>query len=196
MVAEGIEMVGTRMQCHHSRTSPSPTGNAQCGGRTRSWTTCPNKVFGIIEEHDDRPSTRFKNLIDLVAIQAQCRVAAAGARQALENESRRRGIALQSRFDVPDYELWKRGYAGEARRTVGLTVPTVDDALDVVRPFLDPLLKGRRGDLGPQRACVGAGLEQQRLDPVGERPCRLTWCGGRRGLAAARPPRHGEAPPD
>ncbi len=101
-----------------------------------------DKVFGIVERHSGRPSTRFKDLIDLVAIRDQCRVDAAATQVALDQEAQRRGLELPKRFDVPDPELWKRGYAAEAKRTVGLTPLSLEDALNVARPFLNPLLEG------------------------------------------------------
>ncbi len=43
-------------------------------------------------------------------------------------------------MDVPDRGLWERGYAAEARRAVALRASSLDAALALVRPFLDPLL--------------------------------------------------------
>ena len=59
---------------------------------------------------------------------------------ALESEFRRRGLTLPSSFDVPDRSLWEPGYAAEARRSLLAVGRTLDEALAIVRPFLDPLL--------------------------------------------------------
>lgn len=62
--------------------------------------------------------------------------------QALRSEAARRSVTLPDRFDVPDRGLWKPGYAAEARRSLLPTAHDLDEALEVVRPFIDPLLDG------------------------------------------------------
>ncbi len=88
------------------------------------------------------PSTRFKDLVDLVAIVSQATVEAEAQRAALDSEADRRGITLPGTFSVPDRELWQKGYAAEARRSLLDTTLTLNDALAVVTPFLNPLLDG------------------------------------------------------
>ena len=41
---------------------------------------------------------------------------------------------------MPDRRLWEPGYAAEAARSLLLIAQTIEDALAVVRPCLDPLL--------------------------------------------------------
>lgn len=101
-----------------------------------------DKVCAIVERHDGRPSTRFKDLIDLVAIILRCSVPAALQEEALVKEASRRRLVLPVHFEVPDRALWERGYRAEARRAVGLQAIELDDALAAVLPFLDPLLAG------------------------------------------------------
>ncbi len=102
-----------------------------------------DKVAAIFEPHGEgRPSTRFRDLVDLVALVVSIRVGAEGQRTALLSEAERRGLTLPDRFDVPDRELWEGGFARAARRAIGLPVATLDEALTVVRPFLDPVLHG------------------------------------------------------
>ncbi len=88
------------------------------------------------------PSTRYKDLLDLVAIVTSAEIDAAAQGAALTSEAERRGVRLPDRFDVPDRSLWKPGYAREAREAVAPVPATVDDALTLVRPFIDPLLDG------------------------------------------------------
>lgn len=88
------------------------------------------------------PSTRYRDLVDLVSIATGASVSATEQMQALLSEARRRGIQLPSRFDVPDRGLWERGYAKEATDSLLPIAHTLDEALAVVRPFLDPLLDG------------------------------------------------------
>lgn len=88
------------------------------------------------------PSTRYKDLVDLVAIVSQATVEAEAQRVALHSEADRRGITLPTTFSVPDRGLWEKGYAAEAGRSLLDVASTLDDALATVSPFLDPLLDG------------------------------------------------------
>jgi hypothetical protein len=88
------------------------------------------------------PSTRFRDLVDLVAISLGATIAAEAQCAALRSEAERRDVTLPARFDVPDRALWEPGYAAEARNSLLPIAHTLDEALDVVRPFLDPLLAG------------------------------------------------------
>lgn len=88
------------------------------------------------------PSTRYRDLVDLVAIVHGAGVDEESQRKALTSEAQRRGITLPTRFAVPDKEMWERGYAIEARRSLLPTARTLEEALAVIRPFVDPLLDG------------------------------------------------------
>jgi hypothetical protein len=103
-----------------------------------------DKVAAIIERHGttSAPSTRYKDLVDLVAIVTTMSVDAAPQTVALSSEVNRRGIASPVRFTVPDRTLWGRGYAAEAGRSLLLTARTLDEAVAVVASFVDPLLDG------------------------------------------------------
>jgi hypothetical protein len=96
------------------------------------------------------PSTRYKDLVDLVAIVGHVSVDAGAQSAALASEAERRGITLPPRFDVPDRRLWETGYAAEARRSLLDTGKTLDEALAIVTPFVNPLLDGiARGSWDP-----------------------------------------------
>lgn len=103
-----------------------------------------DKVVATFQRYGDQqsPSTRFKDLVDLVTIARGASVDSGEQRAALASEAGRRSVVLPHRFDVPDRSLWTPGYAAEARRSVVDVPVTLDDALDVVRPFLDPVLDG------------------------------------------------------
>lgn len=90
----------------------------------------------------EAPSTRFKDLVDLVAIATEGSVKAEVQMAALASEAKRRQTGFPDRFAVPVRELWERGYAAEASRSLLPIAKTLDDALAVVTPFLDPLLNG------------------------------------------------------
>jgi hypothetical protein len=87
-----------------------------------------------------RPSTRYRDLVDLVAIVTATSVSADAQLKALSAQAERRGLTLPTRFDVPDRTLWESGYAAEAGRSLLTIAKTLDDALDIVSPFIDPVL--------------------------------------------------------
>lgn len=98
-------------------------------------------------------STRYKDLVDLVVISRGASVKANPQKKALSSEAMRRGVKLPSQFTVPGRELWEPGYAAEARRSLPAVAETLNEALDVVKPFLDPLLDGSaRGSWDPVAA--------------------------------------------
>ena len=101
-----------------------------------------DKISAILQRYSgqDRPSTRFKDLVDLVAIVTEASVAADQQMAALTSEAQRRDMPLPATFDVPDRALWERGYAAEAGRSLLPSAHTLDEALGVVRPFVEPLL--------------------------------------------------------
>jgi predicted nucleotidyltransferase component of viral defense system len=151
VVADGVVMVGqpdlvrplTSVEISHENRRP--------------WRAYPlvdhvaDKVCAIFERHEGRVSTRFKDLIDLVAISQRATVSADLQLLALTKEADRRALTLLRSFNVPDPEIWIRGYRAEAKRTVGLEAVELDDAVRVVRPFLDPLLShSATGDWNPQ----------------------------------------------
>lgn len=104
-----------------------------------------DKAAATYERHGENgnPSTRYRDLVDLVAIVRGASVEVAAQLSALRSEFERRSLGLPESFDVPDRSLWQRGYAAEARRSLLETARTLDEALAVVRPFLDPLFEGR-----------------------------------------------------
>src|SRR5579859_2174093 len=101
-----------------------------------------DKFAAILQRYGDlqTPSTRYRDLVDIVSIVAAAKVNAAAQQKALRSEAMRRGIVLQERFEVPDRAMWERGYAAEARRSLLAMAQTLDDALAAVRPFIDALL--------------------------------------------------------
>jgi hypothetical protein len=118
-----------------------------------------DKVAATVQRYGaaQRPSTRFRDLVDLVAISQGASIDAREQIRALTSEAERRGIVLPETFDVPDRALWESGYAAEARRSLLATAHTLDEALAVVRPFVDPVLVGTaRGTWDHER---GAWIE-------------------------------------
>jgi len=114
-----------------------------------------DKISATVQRYSgqDRPSTRFKDLVDRVAIVTEVSVAADLQIAALTSEAERRAMPLPTTFDVPDQAIWERGYAAEAGRSLLTIAQTLDDALRLVRPFVEPLLKGAAaGQWDPRRS--------------------------------------------
>ena len=103
-----------------------------------------DKVAATYERYGPRhnPSTRYRDLVDLVSIVIGASLPADAQREALVSEFRRRGLALPARFGVPDRALWQTGYAREARRSLLSVGQTLDEALAIVCSFADPLFDG------------------------------------------------------
>ncbi len=103
-----------------------------------------DKVAAMFQRYgrEEQPSTRFRDLVDLVAMIGGATVDAVAQTAALQSERQRRRITLPQRFDVPDRARWQQGYALEARQSLLPFAKTLDEALAVVRPFIDPLLDG------------------------------------------------------
>lgn len=102
-----------------------------------------DKVAATFEVHgaNRAPSTRYRDLVDLVAIISVASVDAVKQTEAIHSEGKRRGLALPEEFDVPDRRLWEPGYAAEAAGSLLQVAPTLAEALDLVGPFINPVLR-------------------------------------------------------
>lgn len=112
-----------------------------------------DKVVAIFDRYGPSrlPSTRYKDLVDLVAIATGASVEASAQMRGLTSEAGRRAVDLPDHFDVPDRTAWERGYAAEAGRSLLDVAQTLDEALAIVDPFLDPLLAGEaKGRWNPE----------------------------------------------
>jgi hypothetical protein len=155
VVAEGVRMTGVPENVP-PLTSVEISGLQQNGYRAYPIEDhVADKTCAILERHgvDRYPSTRYKDLVDLVSLTANSQATAIGQRTALVSEADRRGMALPNHFEVPDLALWKPGYAAEAGRAILSTVRTLQAALELVRPYLDPVLDNTA--IGTWRAELG-----------------------------------------
>jgi hypothetical protein len=101
-----------------------------------------DKVTAMAESHHGRPSTRFRDLADLVLIARAAAVSADGMARALASERLRRGLPQVTALVVPDNATWRSGYRAIARDLPGLTERSFDEALVLARRFVDPVLGG------------------------------------------------------
>jgi hypothetical protein len=101
-----------------------------------------DKVMAIVETHRGRPSTRFRDLVDLVLIARSQRVRAGDLTTALTSERERRELPRLAGLAVPDEDIWGTGYQTIARDVPGVAEKTLPDALRLAKRFLDPALVG------------------------------------------------------
>jgi hypothetical protein len=120
-----------------------------------------DKVAATYERYGQArmPSTRYRDLVDLVSIVTGSSVSAEAQRIALASEFQRRLLPLPGAFDVPDRALWEAGYNAEARRSSLTVGRTLDEALPLLKRFIDPLLDGTAS--GPWDRVLGRWQERE-----------------------------------
>jgi hypothetical protein len=93
----------------------------------------------------DRPSTRYRDLVDIVLIAQTQTVEASALRTAVESERLHRNHSMPERLKLPDTS-WTYGYAAIAQTVAGLDVPNAADALAIAvslyRPVFENLVDG------------------------------------------------------
>lgn len=106
-----------------------------------------DKICAMYEWHGQgKPSTRFRDLADLLLISQQEALAGAQIRAALAGERVRRlgegvDLRLPGAFEVPDRAAWTAGYARAARDVTGLVgCATLAEARAAAEVFVTPLL--------------------------------------------------------
>ena len=107
--------------------------------------TISDKVCAIIQQYPgNRPSSRVKDLVDLVIIVTTCVLNPITLSTALNSEARQRGITLNNGFNIPSewldysYQAAYNRLASEAGITDGLSDMKQADAL--VKKVVDPLI--------------------------------------------------------
>jgi hypothetical protein len=100
-------------------------------------------------------SSRVKDLVDIAIIARTQSMPGPALRTALLTGVAHRDLTLPSRFDVPDIEAWRIGYARRTNDVPGQS-PSFEEAIDLAHRLLDPVC--RRTDNG--------NLESRHL-PVG-----------------------------
>lgn len=101
-----------------------------------------DKVCATMADYNGRPSSREKDLVDLVVIAKTQTVCADALRRAIDAETLVRSLAPFSELSIP--APWGRMYARDAREVPYCTdYRTVDLARELMRTFIDPVLGGR-----------------------------------------------------
>ncbi|WP_066945391.1 nucleotidyl transferase AbiEii/AbiGii toxin family protein [Microtetraspora fusca] len=105
--------------------------------------TLADKVCAIMERHGDRPSTRFRDLADIVLIARSRSIEAAKLSAALTSERLLRKSGRHTSLDVPDQIMWRAGYAKVSGNAPGLYgYRDLEAALSLARALVDPVLDG------------------------------------------------------
>lgn len=102
-----------------------------------------DKVCAIMGTYGDRPSSREKDLVDLVvaAVLDPQPIEAHQLHQAIDTERRRRDMDPITALRVPDG--WGSGYRkGISQTPLGTQFPTIADATALIDTFLSPILEG------------------------------------------------------
>lgn len=98
------------------------------------------KVCAIYVKYGDNFSSREKDLVDLVVIATQSSLDGETLNKAITFETNRRDLVPIKKFSVP--EDWGKRYAAEAKRAPACAqYPHIDDALTLMKLFIDPALK-------------------------------------------------------
>jgi hypothetical protein len=116
-------------------------------------TTVPYRTYPIVDHIADKlaamvsfyangaPSSRYRDLVDLVLIATTQTVRAEELATALDSEFTSRELDMPTRVRLPSDE-WVNGYTAEAQNAPGFEILDVEDALPIVRALLEPALAG------------------------------------------------------
>ncbi len=100
-----------------------------------------DKHAAMTDTYAGQPSTRYRDLVDLVLIATTQTVDAGSLHTALDSEHRRRGTALIAETALPS-EDWHGGYRRLAVEVPGFDYPDAADAISIVNRFVGPVVAG------------------------------------------------------
>lgn len=105
-----------------------------------------DKICAMYAAYGSRgtPSTRYRDLVDLVLIITTSSLEAEATARALRLEAQRRSMVLPASLRMPGAQ-WRSGYAAIARdSTLAAEYRSIDDALTLAGRCIDPLLATER----------------------------------------------------
>jgi nucleotidyltransferase AbiEii toxin of type IV toxin-antitoxin system len=100
-----------------------------------------DKYAAMVGTYAGRPSTRYRDLVDLVLIATTQAVSATALHAALVGEHRRRDMTPSLPFSLPSDE-WLQGYRKIATTVPGFTVLDTTEAVEIVSRLVDPVIAG------------------------------------------------------
>lgn len=100
-----------------------------------------DKHAAMIGTYAGRPSTRYRDLVDLVLIATTQAVSATALHAALVSEHRRRGMTPSLPFSLPSDE-WQQGYRKITTTIPGFPVLDATEAAEIVSRLVDPVIAG------------------------------------------------------
>lgn len=106
-----------------------------------------DKICALYETHKNGPSTRYRDLADIVRIVQDLKIRADHLERMLDHERGRRRLTLPTALESPGAQ-WDAAYPKAAREFAGFPVElhTLDSSLAVARACLDPVLSGEVSD--------------------------------------------------
>ena len=111
-----------------------------------------DKHAAMLDNYRGRPSTRYRDLVDLAIIAGTESVNAAALSAALHSEYTHRRIQTPTIVTLPS-DTWIPGYEQAAKDVTNLPQRTADEALELVGKLLNPILAGRKtGNWNPSEA--------------------------------------------
>lgn len=102
------------------------------------------KLAATLTLHHGFPSSRFRDLIDIATIALTQAMAARDLHIAIGHELGEQGLTAPNGFAVPSLEAWRAGYTKQAQGLPHLVGIGFEEAVALVKAFLDPVLGGRR----------------------------------------------------
>jgi len=88
------------------------------------------------------PSTRYRDLVDIVIIATGQHIEAAALHEALMSEYQHRDLETPTGVELPSDD-WIGGYAKQANLVPDFDYQTAEEGLAVARAFLNPIFEGR-----------------------------------------------------
>ncbi|MGG7507656.1 nucleotidyl transferase AbiEii/AbiGii toxin family protein [Plantibacter sp. YIM 135249] len=105
-----------------------------------------DKVCATMADYRGKPSSREKDLVDLVVLATTQTISADALQRAVIAEARVRSLPSIAELIIPP--IWGRAYAKEAKDVLYCSdYPTVHRAAELMRSFIDPALRGEASGL-------------------------------------------------
>ena len=102
-----------------------------------------DKLCGIIETHDGRPSSRVKDLVDIAVVASSMTVDGEKLQKRITTELRARRLSQPNAFNVPDvwWDSYSAAYAKMAKQArVASEAAKLDGAVVLAKSLLDPAI--------------------------------------------------------